>query len=81
MKKILGILVLFGLIILPNCQNTKKELYVYNWADYMAPNVITQFENNYNCRVILDTFDSNESMYAKLKAGARGYEIMLCCQI
>ena len=76
MKLIMGVLIIFAIILWHSCQHANKELYVYNWADYMAPNVITQFENRYNCRVILDTFDSNESMYAKLKAGARGYDII-----
>ena len=35
-----------------------------------------QFEQEYQCRVILDTYDSNESMYSKLKAGATGYDII-----
>ena len=29
-----------------------------------------------NCKVVIDTFDSNEAMYAKLKAGATGYDLI-----
>lgn len=34
--------------------------------------LVQRFEQEHGCRVIIDTFDSNEAMYAKLKAGATG---------
>ena len=40
--------------------------------------VITEFEKSENCRVILDFFDSNEALYAKVKAGATGYDLYIC---
>jgi spermidine/putrescine transport system substrate-binding protein len=42
----------------------------------MNPDVLKKFEKQYNCRIVLDTFDSNEAMYAKLKAGAQGYDLI-----
>lgn len=51
------------------------ELHVYIWADYLKPQLVQRFERENNCKVIIDTFDSNETMYAKLKAGASGYDI------
>lgn len=53
-----------------------KTLHVYTWADYIAPDVVQRFERDHGCRVVIDTFDSNESMYAKLKAGASGYDVV-----
>jgi spermidine/putrescine transport system substrate-binding protein len=53
----------------------QDKLHLYIWADYLKPELITRFETENRCRVVLDTFDSNESMYAKLKAGAGGYDI------
>ncbi len=35
-----------------------------------------RFEQEHGCRVVIDTFDSNEAMYAKLKAGATGYDVV-----
>ncbi len=52
-----------------------NELRIYIWADYIKPDLVRQFENENLCKVIIDTFDSNEMMYAKLKAGASGYDI------
>lgn len=52
------------------------ELLIYTWADYIDPDVIAKFEEEHNCSVIVDTFDSNESMYAKLKSGNVNYDIV-----
>ena len=53
------------------------ELHIYTWSDYIAPEVLVGFEKALGVRVVVDTFDSNEAMYAKLKAGSAGYDIMM----
>ena len=53
------------------------ELHIYTWSDYIAPEVIAGFEKALGVKVVVDTFDSNEAMYAKLKAGGTGYDIMM----
>ena len=58
------------------CRARRSELRVYTWADYFAPEVVARFERLERCRVVVDTFDSNEAMYAKLKAGAGGYDLV-----
>jgi spermidine/putrescine transport system substrate-binding protein len=58
------------------CGGTKPVLHVYTWADYVKPELVQRFEKENGCRVIMDTFDSNEAMYAKLKAGATGYDLL-----
>lgn len=58
------------------CGQSKPVLHLYNWSDYIDPEVVSEFEAKFNCRVVTDTFDSNESMFAKLKAGATGYDIV-----
>ena len=63
--------------IIAGCAPSKPELHVYTWTDYIAPEVLQGFEQKFNCTVVVDTFDSNESMYAKLKAGATGYDIIM----
>ena len=37
---------------------------------------VQRFEQEQKCKVVIDTYDSNESMYAKLKAGASGYDLV-----
>jgi len=53
-----------------------KTLHVYTWADYIKPEVVQRFEQENGCKIVIDTFDSNEAMYAKLKAGASGYDVL-----
>jgi spermidine/putrescine transport system substrate-binding protein len=53
------------------------ELHIYTWCDYISPDVIESFQKALGVTVIVDTFDSNESMYAKLKAGGTGYDIIM----
>ncbi|MBQ4200236.1 MAG: spermidine/putrescine ABC transporter substrate-binding protein [Kiritimatiellae bacterium] len=73
-KNLAGVALACG--ILAGCGPAKEELHVYTWSDYIAPDVIKQFEERNNCRVVVDTFDSNEAMYAKLQAGSTGYDII-----
>ena len=58
------------------CGEQKSVLHVYTWSDYVKPSLVEQFERENNCRVVVDTYDSNEAMYAKLKAGATGYDLL-----
>lgn len=75
-KQIMVLSVLICALLLSGCSDSRPALHIYNWADYMNPDVLKKFEQQHNCRVVLDTFDSNESMYAKLKAGAQGYDLI-----
>ena len=53
------------------------ELFIYNWTDYTAPALIEKFEAETGVKVTLDTYDSNETLLAKLKSGATGYDIVV----
>ena len=53
-----------------------KKLYIYNWTYYTPDSVIQKFEKEYNVKVVYDSFASNEEMFAKLKAGGTGYDIV-----
>lgn len=79
MKKLFRLFALLSVILLfvGSCQNSSEpEIHVLIWSDYIKPNLIEKFRKTYNCRVVVDTFDSNESMYAKLKLGAGGYDLI-----
>ena len=73
-----------GVLVLSSCSKKNggnkgltegSTLYLFNWTYYTPDSVLKEFEQKYNCTVKVDTFDSNEVMYAKLKAGATGYDI------
>jgi len=74
-------LVLWASIAVASCSkgqagNEPKKLYIFNWITYTPDSVIAKFEKEYNCKVVYDSFDSNETMYAKLKAGGSSYDIV-----
>lgn len=51
-------------------------LALYNWGDYINPEVLTKFTAETGIAVTLDTYASNEEMLAKIQAGATGYDIV-----
>lgn len=79
MKRAIRVLCLLPLLLsMAACGlfDRREVLFVYNWADYVSEEVIEAFEEAFNCRVVIDTFDSNETMYARLRAGATGYDVI-----
>lgn len=52
-------------------------LNVYNWADYISPDTIQNFEKETGIKVRYDVFDSNEALHAKLVAGNSGYDVVV----
>lgn len=57
--------------------NEEKVLDVYNWADYIAPDTIANFEMEYGIKVNYDLYDSTEVVEAKLLAGNTGYDLVM----
>jgi spermidine/putrescine transport system substrate-binding protein len=62
---------------LVSCSKNERQLHLYCWSSYIKPELIERFEQEFDCQVILDTFDSNESMYTKLRIGHSGYDIIV----
>ncbi len=73
-KTLIGAALALGMIA--GCGPSKPELHIYTWSDYVDEDVKSKFEEENNCKVVIDTFDSNEAMYAKLQAGSTGYDII-----
>lgn len=80
MKKILkyvaSALALCLAVAMWGCGQSKPVLNVYMWSDYIDLDIVKEFEQKYDCKVVIDIFDSNEFMYSKLKAGGSGYDII-----
>ncbi len=56
--------------------NHKKVLRVYNSGEYVDMELIERFEQENDCRVVYETFDTNETMYTKLQSGSR-YDVLV----
>ena len=58
-------------------ESLSKELYFYNWSDYIAEDTIPNFEKRFGVKVIYDNYSSNDTLLAKLQSGATGYDIIV----
>lgn len=84
MKKLVAAVAVFALALsLVTCFANKsggkqesRELRIYNAGEYIDTALLEQFEQEYNCTVIYETFESNEMMYTKLQAGD-AYDILV----
>ena len=54
-----------------------NTLSVYNWGDYIDPDLIKEFEKETGLKVIYQTFDSNEAMMTKIAQGGTAYDITI----
>jgi spermidine/putrescine transport system substrate-binding protein len=53
-----------------------KELHIYNWADYLDPEVLKDFEQEYGVHVTMEAYSNNEDMIAKIRPGNSGYDVV-----
>lgn len=85
MKRLFSLL--FALLLLP-CVSlfasaAENEITVYNWGQYISDgtdgyiDVIKEFEAETGIKVNYLTFDSNESLYTKLKTGGSSYDVII----
>ncbi|MBR1647869.1 MAG: ABC transporter substrate-binding protein [Selenomonadaceae bacterium] len=56
----------------------KKDsvVYVYSWGDYLDPETLKMFEKETGIHVVLDEFDTNESMFPRVNEGAVHYDVI-----
>lgn len=53
------------------------SLTVYNWGDYIDPDLIDKFQRETGVRVVYETFDSNEAMLTKIAHGGTAFDIVI----
>lgn len=55
---------------------SEEQVIVYNWGEYIDPEVITMFEEETGIHVIYEEFETNEIMYPKVQSGAIAYDVV-----
>ena len=55
----------------------EKVLNIYHWPDYIAKDMVANFEKETGIKVNYQTFENNEALQAKLVAGNTGYDIVV----
>lgn len=67
-----------SLLSITSCsKKDDRTLYLYNWTYYTPDELLRKFEKQFDCKVKLDCYSTCDEMYAKLKAGAKGYDIVV----
>ena len=54
----------------------QQQLFLFNWGNYIDPELIKEFEAETGIQVVYETFDSNDAMEAKLKQGGTRYDLV-----
>ncbi|MCX7345734.1 MAG: extracellular solute-binding protein [Alphaproteobacteria bacterium] len=78
MKKLL--IALAATTAMATAAQAEGELNIYNWVEYTSPEMIAKFEKETGIKVTIDTYDTNETLLAKLKAGGTGYDVVMPSQ-
>lgn len=58
-----------------NMMNSEKVV-VYNWGEYLDPEVLTMFEEETGIDVVYEEFETNEILYPKISSGAIAYDVI-----
>ncbi len=54
-----------------------RVLYIFNWTDYIDNTLVERFEQEYDCKIVYDTFDSNENMLTKVLTTKASYDLIV----
>src|ERR1700761_7721327 len=57
-------------------QGEPRVVNLYNWFDYVKPEVLREFTARYGIEVRYNTFDSNNTLEARMLAGHSGYDVV-----
>ena len=71
------LLLSLALVLCPLFALAQETISVYNWGDYIEPEVLTLFEQETGIKVIYETFETNEDMYAKIAMGGSSYDVII----
>jgi putrescine transport system substrate-binding protein len=52
------------------------RVHVYNWVDYIGETTLEDFKKATGIEVVYDTYDSAETVEAKVMAGSTGYDVI-----
>ena len=66
-----------GLLFAPPAVPKDRVVNYYNWSDYQDPTILDAFTKETGIKVRFDTFDSNDTLEAKLLAGSSGYDVVV----
>jgi len=64
-------------LALASATQAAEQLNVVSWSGYFSPPILAKFEQETGIKVTVDSYDSNETLLAKLKQGGAGYDVAI----
>ena len=80
MKNLLTTFTAATMLMTTGLASASGELFIYNWTEYTPPALIEKFAKETGIKITVDTYDSNETLLAKLQSGATGYDLVVPSQ-
>lgn len=77
MSKIRLVVALLALLTATAAPAQEKVVKVYNWSDYIDPQILEDFTKETGIKVVYDVYDSNDVLETKLLAGSTGYDLVV----
>lgn len=78
---VIGLVASLGLMAWTNALNRSAgyagsdTITIFNWGDYIDPELLKEFEEQTGITVIYETFDSNEAMMTKIAQGGTTFDV------
>ena len=75
---LIGVILLFATrFVEPPVGESDAAIHVFNWGEYIDPDLLDAFTEETGIRVIYETFDSNEAMLVKINQGGTSYDLAM----
>ncbi|NKN34061.1 polyamine ABC transporter substrate-binding protein [Marichromatium bheemlicum] len=75
-RKLANLILSLSLWAVAPLGHAEEQVHLYNWNDYFAEDTLETFEAGTGIRPVLDLYDANEILEAKLLAGSSGYDLI-----
>jgi len=71
-------MIMLSVGVLTGCSKSSsgEKVYVFNWGEYIDPEVLDLFEKKTGITVVYEEFETNEDMYPKIQTGAVQYDVI-----
>ncbi|MDI2145829.1 extracellular solute-binding protein [Pseudomonas sp. ITA] len=64
-------------LVMAGSVQAAEKLNVVSWSGYFSPEILAKFQKQSGIEVTVDSYDSNETLLAKLKQGGAGYDVAI----
>ncbi|MCX4218265.1 extracellular solute-binding protein [Pseudomonas sp. MCal1] len=64
-------------LVMAGSVQAAEKLNVVSWSGYFSPEILAKFQKQTGIEVTVDSYDSNETLLAKLKQGGAGYDVAI----